>query len=74
MPPSTKLVYYTLKQADGPLSSGEIATRTLLCPRTTRYALNKLRGADLLAKRQVITDPQRQQYVLRAIERSRDQE
>jgi DNA-binding MarR family transcriptional regulator len=52
--PSAKLVFRVL-QHDHPLTSQEIAERTLLPQRTIRYALSKLDDADLIEER---VDPQ----------------
>ncbi|WP_396611301.1 transcriptional regulator [Haloferax sp. S1W] len=64
MPPSAALVYDILTQADEPVSSTEIASRTLLAPRTVRDALNRLQDAKLVHSRAKITDPRKRQYEL----------
>jgi DNA-binding transcriptional ArsR family regulator len=52
--PSAKLVFRVL-QHDHPLTSQEIAEKTLLPQRTIRYALSKLNEADLTEEQ---VDPQ----------------
>ena len=42
LPATAKLVYLTLEESDRPLSSVELAERTLAHPRTVRYALTQL--------------------------------
>jgi DNA-binding MarR family transcriptional regulator len=53
LPPSAKLVFRVL-QHDQPLTSQDIAEKTLLPKRTVRDALSKLNDADLAEKH---TDP-----------------
>ena len=52
--PSAKLVFRVL-QHDQPLTTRDIAEKTLLPQRTVRYALSKLNDADLAEER---VDPQ----------------
>lgn len=64
MPPSAKLVYYVLDRAEDPLSSNEIAGRTLLSKRTARYALNELQEIDVVRERPEIMDARKRRYEL----------
>lgn len=54
--PSAKLVFLVLERAEGTLSTGELAERTLLPNRTVRYALDTLSEHDLVRKRPDFTD------------------
>lgn len=66
MPPSAKLVYYVLDRAENPLSSNDIAERTLLSKRTARYALNELQAIDVVRERPEIMDARKRRYELTA--------
>lgn len=69
MAPSAKLVFFELGQASEPLDHGELSERTLLPKRTVRYALNRLREADLVEERPLLTDARKNLYVPHSIER-----
>jgi DNA-binding MarR family transcriptional regulator len=64
MPPSAKLVYYVLDRADDPLSSTDIAERTLLPKRTARNALNELQTIDVVRMRPALMDARKWRYEL----------
>jgi DNA-binding MarR family transcriptional regulator len=64
--PSAKLVFRVL-QHNHPLTSQEIADRTLLPQRTARYALNKLDDADLIEERVDPQEPRTQLYSPRPV-------
>lgn len=65
LPPSAKLVYKTLEY-EGSLTQGELATESLLPPRTVRYALTTLTDADLIEERLHIQDARKRLYSLPA--------
>lgn len=62
-PPSTKYVCYVLWE-DGPLTQAQIVGQTGLPPRTTRWALNRLRDADALRIEPHLGDLRKKQYDL----------
>lgn len=63
LPPSAKLVARFLAEEAG-LTQGELAERSLLPPRTVRYALGRLEDADLVTARPSLQDARHQVYVL----------
>ena len=65
--PSAKLVFKVLQKEESPLEPEEISERTLLPSRTTRYALNKLESADLVAERPSLKDARKQLYESRSV-------
>lgn len=69
MPPSAKLVFRVLDDAEEPLSSDEVSERTLLVRRTVRYALNKLKDAEIVDERRDFTDARRLTYEVYDTER-----
>ena len=66
LPPSAKLVYKVLAEADQ-LTQDQIRTRALLPARTTRDALGKLEEAGLVDVRLYVPDARKRLYVSRAI-------
>lgn len=60
--PSAKLVYRVLDESESPLPTRALSERTLLSPRTTRYALRRLREADLVVRTACPDDPRQYQY------------
>lgn len=60
--PSAKLVYRVLDESESPLTTRMLSERTLLSPRTTRYALRRLREADLVVRTDCPDDPRQYQY------------
>ena len=71
--PSAKLVFKVLQKEESPLEPGEISERTLLPSRTTRYALNKLESADLVAERPSLKDARKQLYEPQPVTRTGSQ-
>ncbi|SFR70241.1 winged helix-turn-helix domain-containing protein [Halogeometricum limi] len=63
MPPSSKLVYKVLEH-DGPLTQRQLADNSLLPTRTVRYALDRLRDADIVEERLCIQDARKRLYYL----------
>lgn len=63
LPPSAKLVAKVL-ETEHPLSQGQLAEESLLPDRTVRYALNRLRDADLIDSRYSFRDARKQVYYL----------
>lgn len=61
--PSAKLVYYVLRNHKW-IGAQEITDISLLPPRTTRYALNRLSEADLLVERIRLGDSRVREYAL----------
>jgi len=59
--PSTKLVVYTLKK-NHKLTISEINERTLLPPRTVRYALRNLKEVNLVNVETDLSDARKQHY------------
>jgi transcription initiation factor IIE alpha subunit len=60
--PSAKLVYRVLKESETPLTTQTLSERTLLAPRTTRYALRRLRENDLVTRSVCSDDPRQYRY------------
>lgn len=67
--PSAKLVYRVLQESESPLTTRILSERTLLAPRTTRYALRRLRETDLVIRTVCSEDPRRYRYQTVAIDR-----
>lgn len=63
LPPSAKLVYKTL-QYEGGLTQSELATETMLPPRTVRDALSRLEDAGVVEERIFIPDARKSTYAL----------
>lgn len=63
LPPSAKLVLQSLHRTDG-LTTRQIAAEVDLAERTIRYALNQLRGMDIIESRYLLSDPQTCKYIL----------
>lgn len=64
LPPSAKLVLKVLEYDDR-LTQSEIATETLLPPRTVRYALSRLEEIDAVESRFSFADARKRLYSLR---------
>lgn len=69
--PSAKLVYRVLEESESSLTTRVLSDRTLLSPRTTRYALRRLREADLVTRQVCPEDPRQYRYQTVGIDRSR---
>jgi len=67
LPPSGKLVYKVLEM-EAPLTQSEIAAKTRLSKRTTRYALSELTDADLIDEEVFIPDARKRVYTPRAVD------
>jgi DNA-binding transcriptional ArsR family regulator len=67
--PSAKLVYRVLDESDRPLTTQTVSERTLLAPRTTRYALRRLRETDLVTRTACADEPRQSRYQARAVTR-----
>ena len=63
LPPSAKLVAKTLEYNDA-LTQSELAEKTLLPPRTVRYALNRLEDVDVVDSRFSFADARKRIYSL----------
>lgn len=63
LPPSAKLVV-TVLEHNGDLSQQELAEETLLPPRTVRYALGRLRDADVVESQFSFVDARKRKYTL----------
>ncbi|MDD4094212.1 MAG: helix-turn-helix domain-containing protein [Methanothrix sp.] len=63
LPPSAKHVF-TVLASDGPLTQKDIISRTALPPRTVRYALDRLRGEEMLEERFCFRDARQSLYSL----------
>ncbi|WP_435181918.1 hypothetical protein [Halorussus sp. AFM4] len=74
LPPSAKLVYRVLDDADKPLTQGQIRERALLPARTTRDALTKLADDDLVDERLYVPDARKRLYEPRSVEQPADAE
>ena len=61
LPPSAKLVYLVLEQ-QGEATTTELSEKTLLPPRTVRYALRVLRNHDLVERRLDYGDARKRPY------------
>lgn len=67
LPPSAKEVLLVLA-SDGPLTQKDIIDLTDLPPRTVRYALDRLRGEDMLVERFSFRDARQSLYCLTGAE------
>jgi transcription initiation factor IIE alpha subunit len=67
--PSAKLVYRVLEESETPLTTQTLSERTLLAPRTTRYALRRLRETDLVTRTVCSDDPRQYRYQATAVNR-----
>ena len=65
LPPSAKLVYKVLEYNET-LAQGDIAERSLLPPRTVRYALSRLEEEGVVESRFSFTDARKRLYSLSA--------
>jgi DNA-binding transcriptional ArsR family regulator len=65
LPPSAKLVAKVLEGGEA-LSQARLVEKSLLPERTVRYALNRLKEADLLESRYSFRDARKQVYYLAA--------
>jgi len=63
-PPSVKLVWLQLAQADGPLSQDDLVERCQTSKRTVRSALYELELTDHVAHRPDPADARRREYYL----------
>ena len=61
LPPSAKLVFKVL-ETEAPLTQSEIAEKSRLSKRTTRYALSELTDADLVEEDVFIPDARKRVY------------
>jgi len=68
LPPSSKLVYKVLEQADAPLTQGQIREQALLPARTTRDALSKLEDEGLVVEQLYVPDARKRLYERRSVE------
>jgi len=60
-PPSAKLVYITLV-ADGPMTQGQLADKTVLPPRTVRSALDRLGRDEFVTSALYIRDARKKLF------------
>lgn len=66
LPPSSKLVYYVLRQ-NGPLAQKDISKRSSLSRRTTREAIYRLRENDIIVEKINLQDAREKQYNLKKL-------
>ncbi len=66
LPPSAKQVFNVLA-SDGPLTQKDLISMTDLPPRTVRYALDRLKGEDMLEERFCFRDARQVLYSLNGI-------
>jgi DNA-binding MarR family transcriptional regulator len=64
LPPSAKLVAKVLEYNDDALTQAELTDKTLLPPRTVRYALTRLEDHDLVSSRFSFADARKRCYSL----------
>lgn len=64
MPPSAKLVFKTLDYADTPLTQQQLVTHSRLGPRTTRYALTRLKSVGIVEEGIHVADARQSLYQL----------
>ena len=64
LPPSAKRVYSVLRSS-GPLTQKEIAHQSRLPARTVRYALDRLKGEDMLIERFYFKDTRQRLYSIK---------
>ena len=74
LPPSAKLVYKVLEQADAPLTQSQIREQALLPARTTRDALSKLDDQGLVVEQLYVPDARKRLYDRRSVEAPEDAE
>jgi DNA-binding transcriptional ArsR family regulator len=67
LPPSAKQVFQVLA-SDGPLTQKDIISKTDLPPRTVRYALDRLRGEEMLQERFCFRDARQSLYNLNGLD------
>ncbi|MDD2755469.1 MAG: helix-turn-helix domain-containing protein [Methanothrix sp.] len=67
LPPSAKQVFQVLA-SDGPLTQKDIISKTDLPPRTVRYALDRLRGEEMLEECFCFRDARQSLYRLNGID------
>jgi hypothetical protein len=67
LPPSAKQVFQVLA-SDGPLTQKDIISKTDLPPRTVRYALDRLRGEEMLEERFCFSDARQSLYRLNGMD------
>lgn len=63
LPPSAKLVFKVLEE-EGRLTQTQLASHTLLSPRTIRYALNQLQEIDIVNEEVNFKDARKRIYSL----------
>lgn len=63
LPPSAKLVFKVLEE-EGQLTQAQLASHSLLAPRTVRYALNELREIDAVNEEVDFRDARKRIYSL----------
>jgi len=73
LPPSAKLVYKTLEY-EGPLTQGQLADRSLLPPRTVRYALSTLEDEGVVTEKLYLQDARKRLYSLSTDDANTDQQ
>lgn len=61
-PPSAKLVYLVLQEADEPQSQADLRKRTRLPNRTVRFAVNRLQELGLIEERRTAGDARQKCY------------
>ena len=66
LPPSAKRVFLTLA-SEGPLTQKDLISKTDLPPRTVRYALDRLKGEDMLVERFCFRDARQILYNLNGL-------
>jgi transcription initiation factor IIE alpha subunit len=64
LPPSAKLVYKVL-ETDGALTQKDLIQKTTLPSRTVRYAIGRLREADIISERFHFLDARQSLYGLK---------
>ena len=67
LPPSAKQVFLVLA-SDGPLTQKDIISKTDLPPRTVRYALDRLKGEEMLEERFCFRDARQSLYSLNGMD------
>lgn len=70
MPVSAKLVFKVLDE-EGPLTQQQVINRTMLPPRTTRYAVAELKDAALIEEELYIPDARQTLYRAHPVKRPR---
>lgn len=64
LPPSSKLVFKTLEYTDTPLTQQQLVAHSRLGPRTTRYALTRLKSIGLVEEGIHFADARQSLYQL----------